>query len=262
MLAVYGRPLNWGLLVLVVMALLLTMAGITGGAAWWAWHHLVAEVQLSEQEADIRLPPSLQVEAKVQRRMQVLVDEQIPVTVPIHQTLTLPIREAIPVQVTVDTMVPVSVDVPVKQVIKVDQVVHVDAQVRTKVLGFPMTLPIRGDVPVRADVPVDLTIPIRHQLPVAMQLPATVHLDAPLRVDVKTEVKTTVPFKQALSLPVTAPVDALLRFPQEHVRAGLDLMKLSVPFDAVRILPRVPATPAATSAPTIAPAPAASRHAP
>lgn len=247
-LAIHGHPLNWGVLMLVALALLLVMAALTGATAWWAWRHLVAEVQLREQQADIRLPPSLQVQAQVQRHMQVLVDEQIPVTVPIRETLTVPIREALPVQVTVDTTVPVSLDVPVKQVLKVDQVVHVDSQVRTKVLGFAMTLPIRGDIPVRAEVPVDMVIPIRHQLPLALLVPATVHLDAPLQAEVRTEVKTTVPFKQALSLPVTAPVDALLRFPQQQVKAGLDLMTLQVPFDAVRILPRQFATPAAGGA--------------
>jgi hypothetical protein len=249
-LAVYGRPLTWGMLILVAVGVLLIMSTVSLAGAWWAWHHLAAQVVLTEQTADIRLPGSLQVQARVERHMQVKVDQVIPVTVPIQQTLNLPIRESLPVQITLDTMVPVSVDVPVKQILKLDQVVRVDTQVRTKVLGFPMTLPIQGDVPIRAEVPIELTIPIRHQLPVALLTTATVQLEAPLKADIDTVVRAQVPFKQQLSLPVSAPVDAVLRFTDQHVQAGLNLMTLLVPFDAVTLLPRAPRS-ATTPAPTL-----------
>jgi len=239
-LAVYGRPLTWGVLIVVALVVLLIMSTVSMAGAWWAWHHLAAQVVLTEQTADIRLPENLQVRARIERHMDVKVDQVIPVTVPIHQTLNLPIRETLPVQITLDTTVPVSVDVPVKQILKVDQTVHVDTQVHTKVLGFPMTLPIQGDVPIRADVPVELTIPIRHQLPVALLTTATVNLEAPLKADIDTVIHTQVPFKQRLSLPVSAPVDAVLSFTDQHVQAGLNLMTLLVPFESVTLLPRLP----------------------
>jgi len=127
--------------------------------------------------------------------------------------------------------------------------------VRTKVMGIPMTLPIQGDIPVKADVPVDMVIPIRHQLPLALLTQATVKLEAPLRADIDTVIETQVPFKQTLSLPLSAPVGAMLRFPDQHVKAGLNLMTLTVPFQSVRILPRA-AGPAARVQPSTTALPA------
>lgn len=233
-----SKPVTWRTLILTAGLLLLLMTGLAVGAGWWAWHNLVAQVALKEQKALIKLPEQLAVRAAVSNRVQVQVDERLPVKVPISQVLSIPITEPIPVTVALDTLVPIDLEVPVKHVLKVDQVIDLDAKVQTRVLGFNVTLPIKGRVPLRADVPVDLVIPVRKQIPVSLNMPAVVRLPEPLRAQVDTVFETTIPIKQSMSLPVTAPVDATLTFPGQVVEAGLQLVRLDLPFDAIRVLPR------------------------
>ncbi|MFY9479454.1 MAG: hypothetical protein WAQ08_17570 [Aquabacterium sp.] len=233
-----SRPVTWRTLILTAVLLLLLMTGLAAAAGWWAWNHLVAQVALKEQKALIKMPEQLAVRAAVSNRVQVTIDERLPVRVPISQALSIPITEPIPIKVAVDTTVPIDLEVPVKHVLKVDQAIDLDAKVQTRVLGFNVTLPIKGRVPLRADVPVDLVIPVRKQIPVSLNMPAVVRLPEPLRAQVDTVFETTIPIKQALSLPVTAPVDATLTFPGQVVEAGLQLVRLDLPFDAIRVLPR------------------------
>jgi hypothetical protein len=65
-----------------------------------------------------------------------------------------------------------------------------------------------------------------------------VRLTEPLRTTVDTVIEAQVPVRESLSLPVTAPVSARLTFPQQTVRAGLDLLDLTVPFEDVTLAPR------------------------
>jgi hypothetical protein len=238
MLSVYGKPVTWRHLILMAALLLILMSMLAAGATWWAWQNLAAQVVLKEQQADILLPKSLAVEASVDRKVQIQVDQTLPVRVPIHQMLSIPLAQAIPIQVSVDTIVPIQIDVPVQHVIKVDQIVDIDTQVKTRLLGIPVTLPIQGRIPVKADVPIDLIIPVRKQLPVALVTVATVHLSEPLRTQIDTVVETRVPIHEAMSVPLTAPVSALLTFPQQHVQAGINLLDLTVPFQSVTLAPR------------------------
>ena len=112
---------------------------------------------------------------------------------------------------------------------------ELDTQVQTKVLGIAMTLPIQGKVPVKASVPIDLNIPIQHDLPVALVRTAQVTMQAPLRTHIDTVIETQVPIRQALAVPLMAPVSAKLTFPQPTVQAGLDLMDLTIPFRSVTL---------------------------
>ncbi|NBD21449.1 hypothetical protein GTZ97_12315 [Aquabacterium fontiphilum] len=238
MLAVYGRPVTWKMLVLTAALLLVLMSASAAGIVWWVWHNMAAQVVLHEQQALVRLPETLAVEAAVNQRVQVSVDTVLPVTVPVDQTLTLPITQALPVRVSIDTAVPIAVDVPVRQSIRVDQVVEVDGQVATRVMGIPMTVPVKGRIPVKADVPIDVVIPVRHTVPVVLNTEATVRLREPLRAHVQAEIQTQVPIRESLSVPVMAPVQATLTFPQRRVQAGLDLMDVTVPFSDVSFAPR------------------------
>lgn len=238
MLAVYGRPVTWRMLVLTAVVLLVLMATSAFGVVWWVWHNLAARVVIQEQQALVQLPPELAVRAAVSEQVQVTIDEVLPITVPIDQTLTIPLNDTLPVRVSIDTTLPIAIDVPVRQVIPLDQVVDVDATVRTKVLGIPMTVPVKGRIPIKADVPLDVVIPVRHTLPLVLSTDAQVRLQEPLRVKVNTLIQAQVPIQRQLSLPINEPVQATLSFPQRTVSAGLQLLDLTVPFTAVSFAPR------------------------
>lgn len=258
MLAVYGRPVTWKMLVLTAALLILLMSASAAGIVWWVWENMAARVVLHEQDALVRLPESLAVQATVGQQVQVSIDTVLPITVPIDQVLTIPITQALPVRVSIDTQVPIALDVPVRQSIRVDQVVEVDGQVATRVLGIAMTVPVKGRIPVKADVPIDVVIPVRHTVPVVLITDATVRLRDPLRAHVQAQIKTQVPIRESLSLPVTRPVHATLRFPQRQVAAGLDLLDMTVPFNDVSFAPRDGTAAAGWWARHVTPVPAAS----
>ena len=233
MLAVYGHTITWRHLILTAFALIVLMSALALAAGWWAWHHLAAHVVLREQQALVRLPDTLAVRAEITRQVAVRVDQTLPVRVPIQQDLVIPIKDAIPVQVSIDTVVPLRLDVPVRQTIHLDQAIDIDTQVRTRVLGVSLSVPIQGRIPVKADVPVDMVIPVKQDVPIALTTSALVRVTEPLRTRIDTVVHAQVPIHASLRLPVTEPVDARLTFPQQRVQAGLDLMDLTVPFEAV-----------------------------
>jgi len=235
MLAVYGHVITWRHLIVTAVLLVLLMAGLAAGVGWWAWHNLAARVVLREQQALVRLPEELKVEASLSRKVVVQVDQVLPVRVPIKQDLSIPLKDPIPVQVSIDTVVPLNLSVPVKHVFKLDQVIDVDSTVRTRVLGISLSLPVKGQVPVRAEVPVDIVVPIQHELPIALTTQARVRITEPLRTHVDTVVEAQVPIRESLALPISEPVQARLTFPQQRVEAGLDLMDLTVPFEAVSL---------------------------
>jgi hypothetical protein len=235
MLAVYGHVVTWRHLIVSAVLLVMLMASLAAGVAWWAWHNLAARVVLREQQALVRLPEELKVEASLSRNVLVHVDQVLPVRGPIHQDLSIPLKEPIPVQVSIDTVVPLNLTVPVKHVFKLDQVIDVDSTVRTRVLGISLSLPIKGQVPVRAEVPVDIVVPIKHELPVSLTTQARVRITEPLRTRVDTVVEAQVPIRESLALPISEPVQARLTFPQQQVQAGVDLMDLTVPFEAVTL---------------------------
>ena len=118
MLAVYGHVVTWRHLVITAVLLLLSMAALAAGVAWWAWHNLAARVVLREQQALVRLPQELSVQASLTRKVVVKVDQVLPVRVPIQQDISIPLQDPIPVQVSIDTVVPVNLTVPVKHVFK------------------------------------------------------------------------------------------------------------------------------------------------
>ena len=235
MLAVYGHVVTWKHLVLTAVLLVLLMTALAAGVAWWAWHNLAARVVLREQQALVRLPEELSVQASLTRKVVVQVDQVMPVRVPIQQDISIPLKDPIPVQVSIDTVVPVNLSVPVKHVFKLDQVIDVDSTVRTRVLGIPLSLPVKGQVPVRAEVPIDIVVPFKQDLPVALTTQARVRITEPLRTRIDTVIEAKVPIRESLALPISEPVAARLTFPQQQVEAGLDLMDLTVPFEAVSL---------------------------
>ena len=238
MLAVYGHVVTWRHLILTAIVLVVGMAALAAAVAWWSWQNLAARVVLKEQQATVRLPASLDVEATLERQVRVQVDQVLPVRVPIQQDLSIPLAEPLPVQVSIDTVVPVNLSVPIRHVFKLDQVIDVDSTVQTRVLGIPLSLPVRGRVPVRADVPIDIVVPFKQDLPVALTTQARVRITEPLRTRIDTVIETRVPIRESLSLPIRDPVKAHLTFPRQRVEAGLELMDLNVPFESVSLVRR------------------------
>lgn len=230
-------PVTWRALILSAVALFFCLSLGCGALGYWAWTHLMAQVQLQDQVAQVALPAELPVHATVTNKVQVKIDQVLPVHVPIHQTLSIPIVDPIPVTADLDTTVPIDLQIPVDQSVRIDQEVDINTQVKTRLLGFPLTLPVEGKVPLKMDVPLKLIIPVHQQLPLKISLPASVRLTEPLQMRLDTVLNTQVPLRESLALPVTRPVDATLTFPQRHIDAGLRALTLQLPLSAIRLAP-------------------------
>ncbi|MEY4429394.1 MAG: hypothetical protein RLZZ182_2083 [Pseudomonadota bacterium] len=236
----FGRtaaPVTWKALIITALVLVLLMSAVAAAAGWWAWRHMAARVTLQNQPALVRLPDSLAVEAEVSRAVKVKVDQVLPVSVPIDEHVSIPFPEPVPVKVHVEAQVPVSIDVPFEHVFAIDQTIDLDTTVRTKVLGFSVNVPIKGQVPLKAQVPVKLVVPVRHTLPVSLDVPAQVRLPEPIRAHVQTTVKAQIPIRESLTLPVTEPVQATLRFPNQEVKVSLVHTDVLLPFDTITVAP-------------------------
>lgn len=236
----FGRraaPVTWKALIITAVVLLLLMSAVAAMAGWWAWRHMAARVTLQNQPALVRLPDTLAVQAEVRRALQVKVDQVLPVSVPIDEHVSIPFPEPVPVNVRVDTQVPVAIDVPFEHVFTIDQTIELDTTVRTRVLGFSVNVPIQGKVPLKAQVPIKLVVPVRHTLPVSLDVPAMVRLPEPIRAHVQTTVKAQIPIRESLSLPVTEPLQATLRFPNPEIRASLAHTEVLLPFDTITVAP-------------------------
>lgn len=255
------NPVTWRGLLLSALLLFLALCAATAGALWWGWQHLSARVTLGPQQAVIELPQELDVRAAVDNAVRVKIDQELPVRVPIRQTLSIPITDPIPLQVSVDTTVPIDIVVPVEHVLHIDQSFDIDTTVKARVLGIPVNVPIQGKVPLKADVPVSLKIPVKRELPVSLKTAATVRLTEPLNPRIDTVIEARIPVRETLSLPVTAPVDARLRFPRQQVQAGLAAMQVDLPLQAVELRRRDPSAPGAVTVPVDAPAASAAARA-
>lgn len=230
-------PVTWKALILTSVVLVVLMSVLAWFGAYWAFHHMSARVVLHDQPADIRLPPSLAVKAALSKDVHVRVDHDLPVRVPIDETLVLPMTEALPVKVQVQAQVPIALDVPFEHVMQIDQAIDLDTSVQTRILGFAVTVPIKGRVPLKASIPIKLVIPVRQTIPVVLDVPASVKMLDPIRARVQTVIEARIPIRESLQLPVTEPVDATLTFRDQRVRASLQRMDVNLPFDAIVLSP-------------------------
>lgn len=243
------RYVTWRTLLLSALALFIVLCIATVVTGYWVWHHVVAEVDLPEQTARVALPSQLAVRAAVTNNVQVRVRQVLPLKVPLHQTLSIPVPDPLQVDAQLQATIPLDLNIPVEQTLHVDQTLELNTAVKTRVLGFGVTLPIQGKVPLKLDVPIHMLIPVRQQLPLQLRLPASVQLTQPLQARLDTVLDTRVAVDEALNLPVTAPVDAVLSFPQRDVEAGLRLMRAEVPLQAIRFETRTRAMPAPEASP-------------
>lgn len=200
---------------LAAAGLILIAAMIGGGlAGWWLFRHVDARVLLADQPATVSLPEPMRVKADILDALDVLIDGDIATTVPIDQTLQVPIKDTLRVMATVDSDVPIRMTVPIRDSIPVDQIVHVDTKVQVEVLGRTLTLPVRGDIPVKASVPVKLDVPVDQMVRIRFTAPTDVHIKDAVSVPLKAQVSAVVPIHSSMKVPVRSTLEADVRVPQ------------------------------------------------
>lgn len=228
---------TWAGLLGTLLGVIVVLSLLLAAGTWWFWQSYSARLQLQHQRASVRLPKALQISADVRDLVDVRIDHDLPIHVPIRQTLSIPFEQPVELNVQVDTSVPIHLDIPISQVVHIDQSVTLNTRVQTTILGFNVNLPVQGVVPIKLDVPVALTVPIRQDLPVHLNMPVTARLLKPLPVLIDTVINTTVPIHTSLRVPITAPVQAKLFFPEQDIEAGLSLVDINMPLSALTFQP-------------------------
>lgn len=219
--------LGAGLLLVVAIAV-----GVFAG--WWLFTRMDARLTLVDQQATVRLPNPVPVKADILNDLQIMLNGNITTSVPIDQTVQVPIHDTLHVMATLDHDVPIKMTVPIHDIIPVDQTVHVDSKVAVMVMGRTLTLPIRGDVPIKADVPINLDVPVDQMVHLKFTAPADVKLLQALSVPLKTQIKTTIPLHSSLSVPVKSALLASVTIP-DPVDAVVTHADLRLPLNTLRL---------------------------
>lgn len=223
----------------VAVAGVLLLVALVAGAmvAHWLWQNLGAELLLKNQKASVVVPNPMDVGIDILDDLDILIDTTIDTTVPVNQTLSLPIRETLEVKVGFDSKVPIKMNVPLQDTIKLDQTIPVDGEVQARFLGKWITVPVKGNLPVQADVPIEINVPVDEMVKLSFTAPAKVDFLDNLSVPLNTKIKTSIPLKSAMSVPVRSrlkakatilePADALIA----EMDLRLPLRELGISFD-------------------------------
>ena len=71
----------------------------------------------------------------------------IDATIPIKETLDIPLNGTMRPRVYFDSHVPIKTTIPVKETLKIDQQLPIDTKDKVKILGKEVTLPLKGTIP-------------------------------------------------------------------------------------------------------------------
>lgn len=181
--------------------LLIIALAIGAYLAWWVWKNLGAELLLRDQQASVVVPEPMSVGIDILDDLDIVIDTVI------------------------DTTVPIKMNVPLKDTIKLDQIIPVDGEVRARVLGKWITVPIKGELPVKADVPIDVNVPVDQLVKLQFNAPAKVDILEDLSVPLKADIKTSIPLKSAMQVPVRSRLraSATILEPADALIAEMDL---------------------------------------
>ncbi|MDX1757769.1 MAG: hypothetical protein R3175_17060 [Marinobacter sp.] len=206
-----------------VTLLLALAAGAYGG--YWIWRNVGAELLLRNQQAKVTIPEPMPVGIDILDELDIELDTLLATTVPIDQTLTLPIEDTLNVEFAFDSRVPIRMTVPIQQTLRLDQTIAVDGTVSVKALGKWVELPLKGDLPVQADIPLDVEVAIDQSVDLAFSAPAQVTLLDDLEVPLKADIETRIPLRTALSVPVRSRMRAYATIlePADALIAEMDL---------------------------------------
>lgn len=212
---------------------LLAAIGAGGYAAYWVWSNVSAHIPLHDQKARIKIAHSFPVTVDILDPLQVDINTIITSSVPIDQKLTIPLREVLDVSVDFKGSVPVKMTIPIQETIHIDQMIPVNGEVSVKILGFWVNVPLNGELPVKTDIPVNLNIPIDRLVDLSFSAPAKVNVDDDIEVSLKTLIKSDIPIKAELSVPVLNPLNANVTL-IEQTDIAITEMNLDLPLKDLR----------------------------
>lgn len=194
---------------------LILVGAVAGGVAvgWWVFRNVDARLMLTDQPATVVVPQPVAITAEVLNNLDIEINDAITTTVPVDQTITIPIKDTLHVIADFDHDIPIKLMVPVRDKITIDQVLDVDTVIKADLLGDTHDLPVRGKIPVKAVVPISLNIPVDQLVHLKFTAPADVRIIQPLVVPLKAEIAARIPIHSRMSVPVKSALQATATIP-------------------------------------------------
>ncbi|MGB0956427.1 MAG: hypothetical protein ACPGZP_10560 [Panacagrimonas sp.] len=226
-----GISLLWVLLVLV-------LASLAGAAmAYLVMTRVDLELMLRDQPATVIVPEPITATASVNGPIGLRLNDTIGTTVPINQSVTIPIRDTLNIVAYFKGSVPLKMNVRLVDEIALNQVVAVDTTIDAYLPALKSTIqvPIRGKIPINTTVPVDLVIPVDQMVDLDFTTPVTAQIDQQLTVPLMTQIDAAVPIDADMNVPVLNDLHAVINMPAGPSKVVITEADLSLPLRTLKL---------------------------
>lgn len=219
---------------LSLMVVLTCLLG--GGLGVLIYLRLVVDLDVSQQRILLRLPDGLRVQADISDPVPVRIDGMVTATVPIDQTLQLPLSGSYVAQVAFNADIPLKTSVTYKGSIPVRA--FADLRGSTALVADSRFVPkfeLMARVPLNFDLPVTLTVPIDTRIALAYRGPLSFTLNQSLAVPIRTVVHARFPLHREAQAPVLARIGMQVHAPTAAIPLVIERATLSVPLSQLSL---------------------------
>lgn len=220
------------------MLLLLVLIGAAIGAVLagvWVFGNVKAKLLVTDTPAMALVPQQFEVSATILNNLDIALNGKVHTTVPVNQTLSVPVNEPLELRITFDAYVPIQLNVEVNKTITIDQQMAIDTVLQADLLGDTFPLPIRGEFPVTAEVPLHMIIPVNQMVHLKFTAPIQARLKQPLEVPLNTVIAADVPLKTRMSVPINNALQAIVQLPSAALPVEIVYADLNIPLSSLRM---------------------------
>lgn len=191
-----GRWILGGWIVLII-----AMAGLTLGFVLYT--HVVIGVKLHDQNALLKLPRRLIVQARATQKAAITLKGRVDLNVPFKKkALALPLHGTYRANISLDTMVPLRMNIHYRHEIPVHTSMTFHSNTGLVIRWLPH-FPLKGRIPLNIKVPVSLTVPVNTMIRFKYKGPVLITFNQTLHPSVDTVLHTHVLLDKAVKTPVT-----------------------------------------------------------
>lgn len=242
----------------LVFILVASVCGVM--LAIWVFKNFNIYIPLKDQNVNIDLKEPLEAEVKIHDALDVDVTGRVNASIPIKETLNIPLKQTLKPMVYFDNQVPIKTVIPVRENLNIQQDMSVDTTVKVKVFGRDIKLPLRGNIPIQLNVPISMDVPLEQNIHLKFNAPVETVLKENLIIPLDATLKTNIPIQGHLNVPIKTALKASVDV-QNTLPVKIEKGDLKIPLNTLTISkkeqqaanPSVVQEQEATSTPVVAP---------